>query len=266
MLFLRLFLLLLVVGQARRISRRVGVVQWGHPVGWSSRGRSGQSGSCTTHAATHSSSTRSPLCKQTQPGRQRVSGRKVEIGGRVVNAQIVRCVADQHRGDAGRARGLHVERRVAQIPDRSARPSPRARQGPDGSAPGPACRPPRRRRRQPCRNARPSRDGRPRRGGICRSCWRRRPAARTRPARQGLGGTRHGPHMREVLGGEGGVEDVARRFPAVAEHRGKLSRNDTRTRARVSSAVQCGMAKAVNTALSAAAMPAQPSTRVLSQS
>ena len=47
---------------------------------------------------------------------------------------------------------------------------------------------------------------------------------------------------------------------------GKLSRNDERARARASAAVQCGMAKTLNTALRAAAIAAQPSTRVLSQS
>ena len=47
---------------------------------------------------------------------------------------------------------------------------------------------------------------------------------------------------------------------------GKLSRRETRTRARVSATLQRGMAKAANAAFSAAAMPAQPSTSVLSQS
>src|SRR6476646_659848 len=47
---------------------------------------------------------------------------------------------------------------------------------------------------------------------------------------------------------------------------GKLSRRETRTRSLVSATVHSGMAKAVNAAFSAAAMPAQPSTSVLSQS
>ena len=60
---------------------------------------------------------------------------------------------------------------------------------------------------------------------------------------------------------------MSRRFSHSAPNiAGKLSRNETRTRALVSATLHAGMAKAPNTALSAAAMPAQPSTSVLSQS
>src|SRR5271166_4272133 len=69
---------------------------WSHGVS-ATFGAAGGRG--TTTGQRHSSSTRLPNCKRTQPCRQRMSGRKMEIGGCVVNAPVVRGIADQHRGD-----------------------------------------------------------------------------------------------------------------------------------------------------------------------
>ena len=65
-----------------------------------------------------------PSRKRAKVGRQAMRVREMQIGAGPCDAPIVGRVADQHGGDAGGPSGLHVNSRVAQIPDRAAGPPP----------------------------------------------------------------------------------------------------------------------------------------------
>ena len=209
---------------------------------------------------------RPPHASSRNRERRSWADREMDIRGGSFNSPVVLGVTDQHRRYPGRPGRLHVQGGVAHIPDRrigGARPScasascsgagsglsavasPAPMTGPK-IAVQPRCVTSRRRNAPALLETTP--------------CGHAAPASRT----SGTPGI--GVDMIQMLCGQGLVEHVAGMFPSVAEHdREALAQGDAHPVARVLDGPE-RMAKPAKTALSAAVIPAQPSTRVLSQS
>ena len=144
----------------------------------------------------------------------------MDIGARPVNPTIMCGIADQHRGDAGGSGSVHVERRVAEIPDRTVRrPADPVQREPDWRRVGLVGR------------GVAGADDRAEMGHPAKMLNLGAEVAAglvghhaLRPGRargQRVGGAWHRRDVAEVLVLERGVEDVASAFPLVAEHGGK---------------------------------------------
>ena len=134
------------------------------------------------------------------------------------NSPIMIGIANQYCRDARGPGSLHIQRRVAHVPDGWIGGAGRSAPAQDGSAPGRACRRPRRRRRSPGRKSGSSPDARPRAAGTRPPCWKPRLAATPTPASSTSGTPGIGADMVQVLLRQAVIEDVARVLPSVAEH------------------------------------------------